>query len=269
MMDITSTLLAAGKAAGIFAAGYVLGKALSSRLEKLTSKKVSTHVGRIVKNIVFYSIVVVASLTAVSQFVDLTAVLAAAGIAGIAIGLASQRSVSNIISGIFLVVDNPFSIGDAVNIDGTEGFVIDMTLLSTRLRTFDNKYLRVPNETVAAATITNYTKFHIRRVDLTIGVAYKEDVGKAIDVLTPMVKALPDVLVEPEPQVFATEFGDSSINLIVRAWVPRTELFKAKSELVKGIKKSLDDAGIEIPFPHRTIYFGSGEIDKLNKVTDK
>ena len=258
--------MVAGKAIGIFAVGYLLAKTLSGKLEKLTSRKLSTHVGRIVKNIIFYSIVVVASLTAISQFVDLTAVLAAAGIAGIAIGLASQRSVSNIISGIFLVVDNPFSIGDAVSIDGTEGFVIDMTLLSTRLRTFDNKYLRIPNETVASAKITNYTKFNIRRVDLTVGVAYKSDVGAAIDVLTPIVKSLPDVLVEPEPQVFATEFSDSSINLTVRAWVPRSELFKAKSELVKSIKKALDDADIEIPFPHRTLYFGSGEIDKLNKV---
>lgn len=265
MVQLEAQVLALGKAVLIAILGYFLARSISPTLEKVVSREINPHIGRVFKNITFYTIITLTLLTAIGQFIDLTALLAAAGIAGIAIGLASQRSVSNIISGLFLLIDQPFAIGDAVSIGTDDGTVIDMSLLSTRLRTFDNKYMRIPNETVATSKIINYTKFDIRRVDLDIGIAYKEDVGRAIEVLTVMAKKHKEVLVEPEPQVFATKFSESSIDLVVRAWVPRTEFFRLRSELVKETKRSLQEAGIEIPFPHRTVFFGSGELEKLKK----
>lgn len=246
------------KAAAIALSGYIIARVISPQLEKGVSMRVNPHIGRITKNLVFYTIIGIALVTAVGQFVDLTAFLAAVGIAGLAIGLASQRTISNIISGLFLLIDQPFAIGDAVSIDGDGGVVIDMSLLSTRLRTFDNKYLRISNETVAGGRIINYSKFDIRRVELEVGIAYKEDVGSAIEVLTEVVEAHENVLVEPKPLILATRFSDSSIDIAIRVWVPRTEFFAVKSDLIKEAKRALEEAGIEIPFPHRTIYFGSG-----------
>lgn len=265
MVQFDTQVVPLVKSLVILVGGYIFARFFASILGSTVSKKINPHIGRVSKNITFYTLVAVALVTAIGQFIDLTALLAAAGIAGIAIGLASQRSVSNIISGIFLLLDQPFMVGDAVSIEGEGGIVIDMTLLSTRLRTFDNRYLRIPNEMVAGGKIINFTKFEIRRIDLDVGIAYKEDVGEAIDVLSSVVKNHKLVLIEPEPLIIATRYGDSSINIVIRAWVPRTEFFTATSDLIKETKKALDDAGIEIPFPHRTIYFGKGEIGRFKE----
>ncbi len=114
--------------------------------------------------------------------IDLTGVLAAAGIVGIVIGFAAQTSVSNIISGFFLLSDKPFEIGEAIEIDGQAGHVLDISLLSTRIRTFDNRYLRIPNSAVANARIVNLSRYEIRRLDIQVGIAYKENIQKALEI---------------------------------------------------------------------------------------
>ncbi|HDH27943.1 MAG TPA: mechanosensitive ion channel family protein [Euryarchaeota archaeon] len=169
------------------------------------------------------------------------------------------------ISGLFLLADQPFEIGDAVDIGGNAGVVLDINLFSTRLRTFDNKYLRIPNDSVANAKITNLSYYDIRRLDIPVGVAYKSDVGSAVDVLQGVISDSFRVLAEPEPQVLVSGFGASSIDIVVRAWVQRSELFGIRTELVTGIKTALEKAGIEIPFPYRTITFGEGELERLKK----
>ncbi len=251
------------KALLIIIIGYVFSRAASTVTERLVKKEMNPHLGKVSRNVVFYVLMGVAVITALGVFIEVTTILAAAGIAGIAIGMAAQRSVSNIISGLFLLADQPFQIGDAVDIGGDAGVVLDISLFSTRLRTFDNKYLRIPNDSVANAKITNLTYYEIRRLDLPVGVAYKEDVAKALEVITKVVTGHSKVLVEPEPQILVTGFGDSAIDMEVRAWVQRVELFTARTELIRDIKKVLDQEGIEIPFPHRTIYFGAGEIEQL------
>jgi small-conductance mechanosensitive channel len=138
------------KALILIVGGYIIARTLSHLTEKAVGKKVNPHVGKISRNVVFYAILGVAIITALGIFIEITTIIAAAGIAGIAIGMAAQRSVSNIISGIFLLADQPFAIGDAVVIGGDGGVVLDISLFSTRLRTFDNKYLRIPNDAVAS-----------------------------------------------------------------------------------------------------------------------
>ncbi len=253
------------KALTIIILGYIISKGAGSLIGRIVRKRVNPHIGRIARKGVFYSIMAVALITAVGLFIEITTILAAAGIGGLAIGLAAQKSISNVISGLFLLADQPFEIGDAVDIDGNAGVVLDISMFSTRLRTFDNKYLRIPNDTVAGAKIINLTYYDIRRIDFPTGVAYKEDVAKALEVITEVVNNHPKVLLEPEPMVLVTGFGQSSIDMEVRAWVQRVDIFKARTELIRDIKKALDDEGIEIPFPHRTIYFGSGEIERLKK----
>jgi small-conductance mechanosensitive channel len=251
------------KALILIVGGYIIARTLSHLTEKAVGKKVNPHVGKISRNVVFYAILGVAIITALGIFIEITTIIAAAGIAGIAIGMAAQRSVSNIISGIFLLADQPFAIGDAVVIGGDGGVVLDISLFSTRLRTFDNKYLRIPNDAVANAKIINLSTYDLRRLDIPVGVAYKEDVGRAVEMIENVVKKSEKVLVEPEPQVLVTGFGESSIDLNVRVWVQRSELFLARTELVKNIKSALDEGGIEIPFPYRTLTFAPGEAERF------
>ncbi len=248
------------KAILILVVGLIASKIISSLSGKLVTSKFGSHIGSVTKNIVFYVLVFTTIIASLEVFeIDLTGILAAAGILGIVIGFAAQTSVSNIISGFFLIADKPFEIGEAIEIDGQAGYVLDISLLSTRIRTFDNRYLRFPNSTVANARIVNLSRYEIRRLDIPVGIAYKENIQKALEILNSVIKSNENVLLEPEPLIIITRFGESSIDFETRVWIQRSVLFAARTELIKGIKTAFDDAGIEIPFPHRTVYFGGNK----------
>ncbi len=241
----------------ILVIGLIVSKIVSRVSGKIVTSKFGSHIGSVTKNIIFYALALSAIIASLGVFdINLTGILAAAGILGIVIGFAAQTSVSNIISGFFLIADKPFEIGEAIEIDGQGGYVLDISLLSTRIRTFDNRYLRMPNSAVANARIVNLSRYEIRRLDLSVGIAYKEDVQKALDVLNRVIKNNENVLLEPEPMVVITRFGESSIDFEIRAWIQRAALFSTRTELIKSIKNAFDEAGIEIPFPTRTVYFG-------------
>ncbi len=245
------------KAILILVVGLIASKIISSLSGKLVTSKFGSHIGSVTKNIVFYVLVFTTIIASLEVFeIDLTGILAAAGILGIVIGFAAQTSVSNIISGFFLIADKPFEIGEAIEIDGQAGYVLDISLLSTRIRTFDNRYLRFPNSTVANARIVNISRYEIRRLDIPVGIAYKENIQKAFEILDSVIKSNEKVLMEPEPMIIITRFGESSIDFEIRVWIQRSVLFATRTELIKGIKTAFDEAGIEIPFPHRTVYFG-------------
>ncbi len=245
------------KAILILVIGLIVSKIISNVSGKLAVSKLGSHIGSVTKNIVFYVLVLTTIIASLEVFeIDLTGILAAAGILGIVIGFAAQTSVSNIISGFFLIADKPFEIGEAIEIDGQAGYVLDISLLSTRIRTFDNRYLRIPNSAVANARIVNLSRYEIRRLDIPVGIAYKEKIQKALEVLNSVIRSNENVLIEPEPLIIITRFGESSIDFEVRVWIQRSVLFAARTELIKGVKSAFDEAGIEIPFPHRTIYFG-------------
>lgn len=255
------------KAILILVIGIIVSKIISNISGKLVTSKLGSHIGGVTKNIIFYVLVFTTIIAFLGVFeIDITGVLAAAGILGIVIGFAAQTSVSNIISGFFLIADKPFEIGEAIEIDGQAGVVLDISLLSTRIRTFDNRYLRFPNSTVANARIVNLSRYEIRRLDIPVGIAYKENIQKALDILDSVIKSNENILLEPEPQVIITKFGESSIDFEIRAWIQRSALFTARSELIKGIKTAFDEAGIEIPFPHRTVYFGGDGAVEIKRI---
>ncbi|MCZ7373041.1 MAG: mechanosensitive ion channel family protein [Candidatus Methanoperedens sp.] len=255
------------KAILILVAGLIASKIISSLSGKLVTSKFGSHIGSVTKNIVFYVLVFTTIIASLEVFeIDLTGILAAAGILGIVIGFAAQTSVSNIISGFFLLADKPFEIGEAIEIDGQAGHVLDISLLSTRIRTFDNRYLRIPNSTVANARIVNLSRYEIRRLDIPVGIAYKENIQKAVEKIDTVLKRNENILMEPEPLIIITKFGESSVDLEVRVWIQRTKLFDVRTELIMGIKAAFDEAGIEIPFPHRTVYFGD---DKMVQIKGK
>ncbi|MFU8779830.1 MAG: mechanosensitive ion channel family protein [Kiritimatiellia bacterium] len=186
----------------------------------------------------------------------LTAIIGAAGIAGVAIGFASQTSLSNLISGLFLIAEKPFQVGDVVQHGDTTGVVESIDLLSVKLRTFDNRFVRMPNESLVKGQVTNITRYPIRRFDVDIGVAYKEDVDKVIRVLGEVADQNAYCLDEPAPIVVFKGFGDSSLDFMVGVWFEKTELLKLRNSLLRDIKNRFDAEKIEIPFPHRSLYTG-------------
>ncbi|MFT5472518.1 MAG: small-conductance mechanosensitive channel [Candidatus Promineifilaceae bacterium] len=188
---------------------------------------------------------------------NLSALLGAAGIFGVAIGFASQTSLSNFISGLFLVGEKPFQIGDVLQVGDTVGAVHSIGLLSTQLRTFDNKAVRIPNESLIKSPFTNITRYPIRRFDVDVGVAYKEDIRHVLDILKDIADKNPHSLDEPEPVIIFKGFGDSSLNILFGIWFAKADFIKLRNSILCDIKERFDEEGIEIPFPHRTLYAGS------------
>ncbi len=180
---------------------------------------------------------------------DLSVFLGAAGILTVAIGFASQTSASNLISGLFLLGERPFVVGDAITVGGTTGVVVAIDLLSVKLRTFDNRLVRLPNETLLKVEIVNLTHHRIRRVDVVFQVAYGTSLPKVRRVLVAAAEALDDVLDEPRPAVWFDRFADSGISVQVSVWTVRERFVDAKEALVDAIIATFEREGITFPFP--------------------
>lgn len=227
-------------------------------LGRLLKKHTSPHTSMIASKAAFYVGVVVILLTVMREMgFELTAVLGAAGIMGVAIGFASQTSLSNIISGLFLVWEKPFQVGDIITVNGVTGAVHSIDLLSIKLRMFDNRFVRIPHETLIKNDVTNVTRFPIRRLDIQVGVAYKESVSRVIGVLKEVADRNPHCLDEPEPIVIFQNFGDSSLDFLFGVWCAKADFLVLRNSIMGEVKERFDQEGIEIPFPHRTLYTGS------------
>jgi len=183
--------------------------------------------------------------------------LVAGGVAGIVIGFASQSVVGNLISGLFLIIERPMKLGDSVNIAGTAGVVEDIRIISTTLRTFDGLYVRIPNEKVFTTDITNYVAHVAWRLEYVVGIRYTDDADKAIGIIKKLSEDHPLTLKNPSGDIFVDNLGDNAVNIMVRIWVPSTEWYGVKKELLWKIKTALEAEGIEIPFPQRTIWFAN------------
>ena len=189
--------------------------------------------------------------------VKITALLGAAGIVGIAIGFASQTSMSNLISGLFMISEKPFEIGDVIKMGSTVGIVQSIDLLSVKIKTFDNQYIRIPNEKLLGSELTTITRFPIRRLDINLGVAYKTDINHLKNVLREIAGANPYCLDEPEPLIVFSNFGDSALEFLFGLWFYKTDYLNLKNSVMQEIKERFDREGIEIPFPHLSLYSGA------------
>jgi len=200
---------------------------------------------------------------------DLAALFGAVGVMGIVIGVASQTSIGNIISGLFLVGEKSFELGDVVKVGDKTGTVYSIDLLSVKIKTFDNLLIRIPNQTVISSELTNVTKFPIRRLDFQIGVAYKEDLRKVKSVLENVARNNPLCLEEPEPYILFQSFGDSSINITLGVWFEKANYTAVKNSVFIEIKETFDREGIEIPFPHVSVYAGEASKPISVKLQDE
>ena len=237
--------------------GFVIAKLASRFFRSVTENKLRTHHRLLGSMLIFYILFLIFFLSGLKQLgFSMSVLLGAAGVLSVAVGFASQSSASTLISGLFLIAEKPFEIGDVLKLNEFTGEVISIDLISIKLRTFDNVMIRVPNETLIKTTFTNLSRYPIRRVDLAIGVAYNEDVENARQILLEAVNQHQRALEHPEPFCIVTQFNASSVDLQLSVWVARAELREAKSELLITAKEALDKAGIEIPYPHTSLYVG-------------
>ncbi|MDF1799283.1 MAG: mechanosensitive ion channel family protein [Planctomycetota bacterium] len=245
-------------AAVVFLLGWALSKLVSSRVAALVSEHVSKQTVMLLRRgILYFGLLVSLSMALQQLNFSLGIFLGAAGVLTVAIGFASQTSASNIISGLFLLGERPFSVGDVVQIGGTSGEVLSIDLLAIHLRTFDNIFVRIPNETVIKSEVRTLSRFPIRRYDLQLGIAYKEDIERVREILLEVADADPICLEEPVPLIIFQGFGDSSIDLQFSIWSARENYLELRNKISGAVKRRFDEEGIEIPFPHRTLYTGS------------
>lgn len=244
--------------------------ALRGWARRFFTKKYASHYGMLAGKLVFYTGLIILSVTVLGQLgISMAPLLGAAGIVGIALGFASQTSVSNIISGLFLIAEQPFKVDDIITINNTTGFVMSIDVLSVKLRTFDNKFVRIPNEMIIKTEVTNLTRFPIRRFNARISVAYKEDIARVRELLMEVAEKNEYVLSQPEPLIIFDAFGASSIDLLFLVWAPKDEFVKLKNTIQEEVKTKFDEEGIEIPFPHVSLYAGSNSkalpVEFINK----
>lgn len=232
---------------------------LSAGVVKRTLKKrYSAQAAMVGFHVVNYGGGILVLLSVLAEFgFRVSTLLGAAGVMGLAIGFAAQTSLSNLISGIFLIWERPFEIGDVINIDTITGTVEEIDLLSTKIRKFDNTLVRIPNEDLIKSRLTNITRYPIRRFDIDIGVAYKEDVPNVIRVLKDIAQRNPWCLDEPEPLILFKGFGQSSLDFLFGVWFSKTDFVALRNSIQGEIHQRFKEEGIEIPFPHLTVYTGS------------
>lgn len=243
------------KSVVVLLAGILLAKILK---RKLTVKGLKAQQQMLLRRGASYLVIVLATAWALREMgFELSALLGAAGLLTIAVGFAAQTSFSNLISGLFLISEQPFQVGDLITVEGTTGEVLSVDTMSVKIRTFDNLMVRIPNETMLKTNVTNLTRFPIRRIDVKMGVAYKEDMQEVQRILIQAADANPKVLEEPRPLFIFLGFGDSSLDFQFSVWTRREDFLDVLNTVKMDIKNALDAHDVEIPFPHRTLYTGS------------
>jgi small-conductance mechanosensitive channel len=237
----------------------VIAKGITIYLQRsLKDKMDKEHLNILLKSIYYGAIIlsIVGVIFPLLQ-IDTSGLLVAGGVVGIVIGFASQSIVGNFISGVFLMIERPIKIGDQVNIDNKLGYVEDIKIISTIIRTYDGLYIRLPNETVFTTSITNYVANLTRRFEYVVGIRYSDDADEAIEIIKEIIDQEPFALVNPGPSIFVDTLGDNAVNIIVRIWAPATQWYDMKMKLLWVIKRTLEENGIEIAFPQRTLWFAS------------
>jgi len=192
--------------------------------------------------------------------INVGAALAGLGVAGIALGFAAQDSVANVIAGILIFWDKPFVVGDWIETEAQYGKVAEITLRSTRIRTTRNTFVVIPNKRIIDVTLENYSKHGSMRIDIPVGIAYKENLSEARRVLLASIESVEGLCSDPPPDVIVTALADSSVNLAVRVWIEDGELRRPiYARILESSKVALDKAGIQIPFPHLQLFVDNVE----------
>jgi small conductance mechanosensitive channel len=243
-------------ALAIVLVGLWLARRLSNALRRLLERaRVEGILANFCGNVAHAAVLVLVLITALDALgVPPTSLLAVMGAAGLAVGLAMKDSLSNIAAGVMLIVLRPFRTGDVVEIAGITGVVEQVRLFQTVLRSFQNHEITLPNGQITASPIINFTAKPQRRVDIPVGVDYGNDIRGAREALLGFAKAHPSVLAEPAPEVVVDALADSSVNLVLRAWVDTPDFAQARSDLLEAVHRGLPAAGYSIPYPQTDMH---------------
>ncbi len=258
LIDILPRL---GVALLIFFIGYLFSRWATRALKKaLDLRKVDTELIVLFALMTRWGILILALYLAAESIAPgrLTGFVAALGIAGFALGFALQDVAKNFIAGILLLLQQPFNIGEVIEVAGYSGTVLNITLRTTEIRTLDGRFVSIPNGDVFVNPLINYSKAPRRRVEITVGVAYDSDLDQVTKLALDLVRDIPGVLEDPPPSIIFTGLGDSAIEFSLYYWVDTEDgdLGAAKTMGIKRIVGSFEDAGIEMPYPTQTILLG-------------
>ncbi|HMX98375.1 MAG TPA: mechanosensitive ion channel family protein [Agitococcus sp.] len=237
--------------------GYLIAQLVTTAFVKTMSQRLTAHQLLVWRRGIFYFLLGLFSMSALHEMgFKLSVLLGAAGIFTVAIGFASQTSASNLISGLFLIGEGSFMVGDTIKVNGTIGEVLSIDLLSIKLRTADNIYVRIPNEQLIKSEVSNLTRFAIRRVPIMVNISYQQDISKVRQVLLTIADKNPLVLDEPKPQVVVQDLASSSINLMFNIWTRKENFLDIRDTIQESIKNAFDEHNIDIPFPQITVNSG-------------
>lgn len=201
-------------------------------------------------------VLVVVIMAVLDRFgVETASLVAVIGAIGLAIGLAWQGVLADFAAGIMVLVMRPFVVGDAVEVNGVSGIVEEVGLVVTKINTFNNVAVILPNSNVWGNNIVNRSRNDHHRVDLVVGISYDDDIDLAIRTLEEILDESDLILDDPAPQIAVSELGGSSVNIIVRPWTARTNYWTLKFALIKRIKERFDEVGLNFPYPSQDVYF--------------
>lgn len=245
----------------IFVGGRVIARALIQLLRNLLDRAgMDAILVNFISNIVNALLLLLIIIAALDRLgVDTTSLIAILGAAGLAVGLALQNSFQNFAAGVMLIVFRPFKTGDFIEAGGTSGIVEQINIFSTTMRTPDNREIVIPNGEIYGGTITNFSARDTRRIDMTVGIGYEDDLRKARNIIQAILDADERILKEPAAQVAVAELADSSVNFSVRPWVKSGDFWSVKCDLNERIKLAFDENNISIPYPQMDVHLDKGQ----------
>lgn len=230
----------------ILVAGFLFLKVFVFFAGRWFERRLSPQSAMILRKVIVYSGMAILVVTLLAQLgTNLTAFLGAAGIAGVALGFAAQTSISNVISGLFLISEKAFSVGDVINIGTTTGVILSIDLLSVKIRTFDNRYIRVPNENIIKTDVINVTRFPIRRMDFEFTLEPHVDLERVKEILIELASEIEVTLDEPEPFFLIKQITPLGVDVLFGVWFPRDQFLATKNGVLIGLHKRFSSEGVE------------------------
>lgn len=251
-----SFLIDAAIAIVIFFVGRIIARLISNGIRKvMRAQEVDKILESFVGNLTYWALLAFVIIAAISQVgIQTTSLIAVMGAAGLAVGLALQGSLANFAAGVLIVMFRPYRVGDFVEAAGIAGVVIQVQILTTVLKTGDNKQIVVPNGQIMGSIITNYSANDTRRVDMVVGVSYDDDIDKVRSTIKDIIDADDRILKDPECLIAVAELADSSVNFNVRPWVNTSDYWGVKFDFTEAVKKRFDKEGISFPFPQQDVH---------------
>ncbi len=242
------------EALAIVLVSLILATLASRYFRSRALARLSLEIVNLASRLIFITILFIGVVIALGRVgLDISSILVAGGLLAIAVGFAAQTTISSLLSGMLLYIDRPFKVGDAVSIGTNLGIVEDISIFSTRLRTFDGRLIRIPNEDTFKSTIVNLSATKARRLEYQIPLQHDVDLKKAIEIVRRVLHEHPLVLAQPEPMVFVAQASTDAITLNVWAWVPQQKFFQVWTELLASIRDELAKEGVQLALPQRII----------------